>query len=123
MVSAFNKYVDQRSLILMTMSILNSCLSDMPVSPIEFFVRLEPYSKLLRVCQSEALLTDPETVGRKRRRGRSLEERSSIATHSVEALNKYLQSNPLNSAILQQMLALLMQVYMPLDQCIAITQN
>ena len=103
MTLAFNKYVHHRSLILMTMSILNSFrLPDIPNSPIKFFVRLEPYLLLLKECYSDVP---------KRKKGKGVEEKVSMASHSVEVMNKYLNSDLSNASILQQMLALLLQVW------------
>lgn len=100
---SFNKYANHRSQILMTMSILNSHLPDcnIPTSPIKFLVGLEPYLKLLKECHADIP---------KRKKGKT-EERLSMASHSVEVMNKYLKSDASNAAILQQMLALLMQVW------------
>lgn len=102
MTLAFNKYMHHRSLILMTMSILNSFrLPDIPNSPIKFFVRLEPYLLLLKECYSDVP---------RRKKGRGVEEKLSMASHSVEVMNKYLNSDLSNVSILQQMLALLLQI-------------
>lgn len=99
---SFNKYANHRSQILMTMAIINSHLPDcnIPNSPIRFLVGLEPYLELLKECYTDIP---------KRKKGKA-EERLSMASHSVEAINRHLNSNTSNAAILQQILALLLQV-------------
>lgn len=86
------------------MSILNSNIPNQPTSPIKFIVGLEPYLKLLKECHSDTMP--------KHKKGKTVEEKTSVASHSVEIMNKYL-NDPSNAAILQQMLALLMQVWSP----------
>jgi len=111
MTSAFNNYSEYRSLILMTISLLNSTLPNIPVSPIKFFVGLSPYYTLFDL--SHALDEDVHTVRKhKRVKGPSIiTDKISLTSHySLEALHKYLKTDPSNSAILQQMLALLLQV-------------
>ena len=102
MTSSFNMYPSHRSSILTTISLLNSNLPEMPTTPIKFFIGLEPYSKLLKACHSDV---------RKRKKGKGVEEKSSIAGHSIQFMNDYLNNDQSNAAILQQMLALLMQVH------------
>ena len=101
MISAFNNYPNHRSSILMTISLLNSHLNLMFTSPLKFFVGLEPYLKLLKECHTDQ---------RKHKKGKGLEEKLSIASHSVQIMNEYLNSDQSNAAILQQILSLLMQV-------------
>ena len=81
----------------------------MPVFTIKFLIGLEPYLSLLKPDISS--MDAENTAVRRRRRGRGLEDRLSIASHSVEIMHKYLKGSPSNSAILQQMLSLLMQVW------------
>lgn len=57
------------------------------------------------------LLKDRHSDIRKRKKGKGVEERSSIASHSMEIMNKYLSSDSTNAMVLQRMLALLMQVW------------
>lgn len=100
MTTAFNNYPNQRSPILTAMSLLNSHLSNIPTSPIKFIIGLEPYIVLLSKCQPDV---------RKPRRGKS-EQKLFVPTHSVELMNKHFNSDSSSAPILQQMLALLMQV-------------
>jgi len=113
MTSAFNNYSEYRSLILMTISMLNSTLPNIPASPIKFFVGLSPYYTLLdmsHVLEEDVLIAQRNK--RKRARGISVAADKISLTNpsSLEALHKYLKMDPSNSAILQQMLALLLQV-------------
>lgn len=110
MTSAFNMYPNHRSLILTTISLLNSNLPETPTTPIKFFVGLEPYSKLLKACHSDV----------RKRKKKGLEEKLSIAGHSIQFMNEYLNSNQSNGAILQQMLALLMQVH--ISHCVGLPE-
>jgi len=126
MTSAFNSYSKYRSLILMTISMLNSTLPNIPASPIKFFVGLSPYYKLLDM--SHVLEDDVLTMQRnRRRRARGLsvaaDKVSLTNPYSLEALHKYLKMDPSNGAILQQMLALLLQVLDGMDTCIFVACN